>query len=125
MRTIAEAGGDVSRFVWIHAHNEPDLAIHDELAAQGVWLEYDGIGEPADDPRFIDLVLRALDRGMEDRVLLSQDRGWYDPAKPGGGTPMPYTALPERFVPLMRESGIDEATVSLLVRENPFRAFAR
>jgi len=122
---IESAGGRADRFVWIHAHVEPDLAIHLELGRRGLWLEYDGIGAPEDDDRFVTLVRHALDAGFEDRVLLSQDRGWFDPAQPGGGTPLPFTALPERFLPRLASEGIDAATISRLTRDNPFRAFAR
>ncbi len=122
---IERAGGAADRFVWIHAHNEPDLSIHDELARRGLWLEYDGIGAPEEDDRFVALVRHALDAGLEDRVLLSQYRGWFDPAQPGGGTPLPFTALPERFLPRLAAEGIDAETISLLMRDNPFRAFAR
>jgi hypothetical protein len=30
------------------------------------------------------------------------DRGWYDPAQPGGGEPKPYTYLVEEFLPQAR-----------------------
>jgi phosphotriesterase-related protein len=122
---IERAGGSADRFVWIHAHNEPDLSIHDELARRGLWLEYDGIGAPEEDDRFVALVRHALDAGLKGQVLLSQDRGWFDPAQPGGGTPLPFTALPERFLPRLAAEGIDAETISLLMRDNPFRAFAR
>lgn len=122
---VERAGGSADRFVWIHAHNEPDLSVHDELARRGLWLEYDGIGAPEEDDRFVALVRHALDAGLEGRVLLSQDRGWFDPAQPRGGTPLPFTALPERFLPRLAAEGIDAETISLLMRDNPFRAFAR
>jgi phosphotriesterase-related protein len=122
---LERAGAAPERFVWIHAHREPDVAIHHELARQGVWLEYDGIGEPESDDLFVDLVLRGLDAGLGDRLLLSHDRGWYDPAQPGGGTPKPYTYLSERFLPLLADAGIDDATIDRLARVNPFTAFAR
>jgi phosphotriesterase-related protein len=119
------AGGNPGRFVWIHAHREPDVAIHHELGRRGIWLEYDGIGEPGANGMFVDLVRRGLDAGLGDRILLSHDRGWYDPAQPGGGTPSPYTYLTERFLPLLADAGIDDATIDRLTRLNPFAAFAR
>jgi phosphotriesterase-related protein len=123
---LFEAGGaDPGRFVWIHAHQEPDLAIHRELGARGVWLEYDGIGEPGTDERFVELVVRALDAGQGDQVLLSHDHGWYDPAQPGGGTPRPFTYLSEVFLPKLDAAGVDHPTIERLTRDNPFRAFAR
>jgi phosphotriesterase-related protein len=120
-----EAGGLPGRFVWIHAHREPDVAIHHELGRRGIWLEYDGIGEPETDHLFVDLVRRGLDAGLGDRLLLSHDRGWYDPAQPDGGTPRPYTYLTERFLPLLADAGIDDLTIDRLTRTNPFAAFAR
>ncbi len=90
---------DPNHFVWIHAHQESDIAIHHEFAKRGAWIEYDGIGEPVEDERFIDLILRALDAGLSSRVLLSHDRGWYDPAQPGGGTPKPFNYLSTEFCP--------------------------
>lgn len=120
-----EAGGSPGRFVWIHAHREPNVAIHHELGRRGIWLEYDGLGEPDTDQMFVDLVCRGLDAGLGDRLLLSHDRGWYDPAQPGGGTPRPYTYLAERFLPLLADAGIDDQTIDRLTRINPFAAFAR
>jgi phosphotriesterase-related protein len=122
---IEGAGGDPARFIWIHAHVEPDVGIHHELARHGVWLEYDGIGNPADDARFIGLVHRGLEAGFGDQLLLSHDRGWYDPAQPGGGTPQPYTYLIDAFLPQLAAAGIDQPTIDRLTRSNPFRAFAR
>ncbi|HEX7434670.1 MAG TPA: esterase, partial [Anaerolineaceae bacterium] len=59
------------------------------------------------------------------RMLLSMDRGWYNPAEPHGGVPKPFTYLSEVFLPKMAAAGIDEVTIRLLSVENPFRAFAR
>jgi phosphotriesterase-related protein len=122
---IERAGGRPDRFVWIHAHVEPDRALHLELARRGCWVELDGIGDPAQDQDFIAMTRDLLDAGFAESVLLSQDRGWFDPAQPRGGTPLPYTALFDRFLPLLAEQGVDDATISTLTRHNPFRAFAR
>ena len=122
---VERTGGAAERFVWIHAHREADVSIHHELARRGVWIEYDGIGDEGSDPMFIDLVHRALDAGLANRLLLSQDRGWYDPAQPGGGTPKPFTYLSETFLPKLAASGVDDTTIGHLMRDNPFAAFAR
>ena len=125
LAVIERAGGSADRFVWIHAHREPDVAIHHELARRGVWIEYDGIGDEGSDEMFLDLVRRVLDAGLAGRLLLSQDRGWYDPAQPGGGVPKPFTYLNEMFLPKLAASGVDGGTIDQLMRENPFTAFAR
>jgi phosphotriesterase-related protein len=122
---VEAAGGAPDRYVWIHAHQEPDFAWHRAAVDRGAWVEYDGIGEPGTDDAFVALVLRALEAGLGDRLLLSQDRGWYDPAQPGGGTPRPYTYLSEKFLPHLSDAGVDDATIDRLTRTNPFSAFAR
>jgi phosphotriesterase-related protein len=122
---LEAAGAAQNRFVWIHAHQEPEIAIHHELARRGAWIEYDGIGEPGADERFINLILRALEADLANRILLSHDRGWYDPAQPGGGTPKPFTYLSETFLPRLSAAGVDDATIRNLTVDNPFNAFAR
>lgn len=119
---IEAMGYAAERFIWIHTHAEPDFALHLEMARRGAWLEYDAIGtQDEDDLLNIQLL---LDAGLEDRLLLSHDRGWYDPALPGGGDPKPYTYLPEQFLPKLRASGVAETAIRQLTHDNPYRAFA-
>ncbi len=122
---LERAGYTPERFIWIHTQAEPDFALHLEIARRGAWIEYDGIGDEAQDAGYIERILRVLEAGLGDRLLLSHDRGWYDPAQPGGGIPKPYTPLSERFLPKLRVTGLDEATIRQLTHTNPFRAFAR
>ena len=121
---LEATGAAPDRFVWIHTHQEPDIAVHHELALRGAWIEYDGIGDPGSDDRFVDLILRALEAGLANKILLGQDRGWYDPAQPGGGTPKPFTYLIETFLPRLSTAGVDDATIHQLTVDNPFEAFA-
>lgn len=119
---IESKGYTAERFIWIHTHVEPDFALHLEMARRGAWLEYDGISnQDEDDIRNIQGLLEA---GFGDRLLLSHDRGWYDPALPGGGVPKPYTYLPDEFLPKLRETGITEETILQFTHTNPFQAFA-
>ena len=122
---IERAGYTAERFVWIHASAEPDAELNVELARRGACIEYDWIGNPADDGHFIARIRRMVDAGLGHRVLLSHDRGWYDPAQPGGGTPRPYTYISEAFIPRLRREGFDDHTIHQLTHSNPFRAFAR
>lgn len=121
---IETCGHRPQRFIWIHASAETEFGLNLEVARRGAWVEYDWIGGQPDE-LILERVLRMLDAGFGAQVLLSQDRGWYDPALPGGGTPKPYTYLSEVFLPKLRAAGVDEATIRLLTVENPFRAYAR
>ena len=43
--------------------------------------------------------------------------------EPGGGDVTPYTDLPKRFIPLMREFGVSDASIHAMTVTNPARAF--
>ena len=90
---VERLGFDPRRFIWIHAQVEPEHAMRREAARRGAWIELDDIGRPGGDAGTLELLRRCLDDGMADRLLVSQDRGWFDPAKPDGGTPLPFDHL--------------------------------
>jgi len=123
--TLESSGYTAERFIWIHTQAEPDVQLHLAAAKRGVWVEYDAIGGGIDDDVYVAHIRRMLDAGYGDRVLLSHDRGWYDPAQPHGGVPRPFTYITESFLPKLAASGVDAATIDQLTRGNPFRAFAR
>jgi phosphotriesterase-related protein len=123
LEIIESAGYTAERFIWIHTQAEADFSLHLEMARRGAWLEYDWIG--SQDEKDIENIQRLLEAGLEGQLLLSQDRGWYDPAMPGGGTPKPYTYLAEEFLPKLSAVGVTEATIRQLTQTNPFKAFSR
>ena len=122
---VEAAGYSSSRFISIHTQAEPDFSLHVEVARRGAWIEYDWIGVVGEDESYVENINRVLDAGLGGQLLLSQDRGWYDPALPGGGTPKPYTYLSEVFFPKLVKSGVDQATIDRIMTENPIKAFAR
>jgi phosphotriesterase-related protein len=121
---IEAEGGDPRRFISIHTQAEKDFGLNLAVAERGAWIEYDNIGY-VDDGELIPLILKILAAGRGDQLLLSHDMGWYDPAKPGGGTPRPYTHLSQVMLPKLRAAGVDGATIVQLTHTNPFDAFAR
>jgi len=121
---IEAEGGDASRFISIHTQAEKDFGLNLAVAERGAWIEYDNIGY-VDDGDLIPLILAVLEAGRGNQLLLSHDMGWYDPAKPGGGTPRPFTHLSQVMLPKLRTAGVDETTIVQLTHTNPFDAFAR
>ena len=121
----AECGLPPDRFIWIHTQAEEDRGIHREAGHRGAWLEYDAIGTPGTDGMYRGLVIDAINAGLAARVLLSHDRGWYDPAKPRGGEQKPYTYLVKTFLPMLADAGVDRDMLDRLVKANPFAAFSR
>jgi phosphotriesterase-related protein len=126
LEVLESVGLGLDRFIWIHTQAEPDVELHLEVARRGAWIEYDAIGaDDFEDAFFVERIQRALEADLGGRVLLSQDRGSYDPAQPGGGVPRPYTYLNERFLPVLRDAGVSAEEIVTLTRHNPFRAFVR
>jgi len=126
LRIIEEEGYTPERFIWIHTQAEDNFDLHLEIATRGAWLEYDSIGgDWTPEENFLENIPRLLDAGFGQQLMLSHDRGWYDPSQPGGGEAKPFTYLSEVFIPRLREIGLDEAVIQQLTCKNPFRAFAR
>jgi phosphotriesterase-related protein len=125
LRILDSLGLDPGRFIWIHAQAEEDFSLNLAVARRGAWIEYDDIGSPQSDARALQRVLRMLDADLGNRILLSQDRGWFDPSQPHGGEKKSYAGLVTEFIPKLRTAGVGEIMVATLTRENPFQAFAR
>lgn len=121
---IEAEGYRADRFISIHTQEEKDFAYNVAVAERGAWIEYDHVGRGGDN-EVAELVIRALQAGCGDRLLLSHDRGWFDPALPMGGIPKPYTHLSTVLLPELKRRGIDDGTLMRLTHENPFEAFAR
>ncbi|MBY5400739.1 phosphotriesterase [Rhizobium leguminosarum] len=121
---IEAEGYRADRFISIHTQEEKDFAYNVAVAERGAWIEYDHVGRGGDN-EVAELVIKALQAGCGDRLLLSHDRGWFDPALPMGGIPKPYTHLSTVLLPELKRRGIDDGTLMRLTHENPFEAFAR
>jgi phosphotriesterase-related protein len=118
---LAELGVPASAFIWVHAHNERDTAIHVRAAEAGAWVELDGISESSL-ARHVDLVRHLRDARRLDRVLVSQDAGWYRVGEPGGGAFRGYETLFTAFVPALLTAGLTREDVRTLLVDNPRRA---
>lgn len=125
---LETAGADPGRFIWVHAQTEPDLEIHRRAAQRGIWVEFDAIGAAGQLEIHLKATLGLLQAGYADHILLSHDAGWYQPGQPNGMPPdtprRGYTSLVNEFLPALRQSGVDEATIRQLTVTNPARAFA-
>lgn len=130
LAVLDDAGHDLSRFIWVHAHTEPDTALHIEVARQGVWLEFDAVGAVDWHPQaaLLESVLALIEAGCVENLLLSHDAGWYDPGQPDG-QPRPggirgYTTLVDDFIPALKARGVTDALIHQMTVTNPARALA-
>jgi phosphotriesterase-related protein len=121
---ILESISPAIRLIWVHAQNESNRSLHRQLAARGVFIEFDSLGwNPGQDSRLITAIKELLAAGYGDRILLSHDAGWYQPGEQNGGTQMPYTYLIETFIPKLRNSGVNDKAIRMITETNPIRAF--
>jgi predicted metal-dependent phosphotriesterase family hydrolase len=110
-------------FVWVHAQNEKDRALHLRAADQGAWLSFDGIREDGVDAH-AESVADLAERGRLPQLLVSQDAGWYRVGEARGGQFRPYTSLFDAFLPALRARGITQGQIDGLLVANPAAAFA-
>jgi predicted metal-dependent phosphotriesterase family hydrolase len=115
-------GGDPARFIVAHSDGHGH-AINARVAAAGAWVSYDSIGwRPT--AEHMPIILPMLDQHI-DRLLLSQDSGWYWVGESGGGNMRSYNYLTDDLLPALRAAGATEAQIDALTVTNPARAFGR
>jgi phosphotriesterase-related protein len=110
-------------YVWVHAQNAKDPALHLKAAKAGAWVELDGVSETTRDAH-VAAVMDLNRAGLLERVLISQDAGWFRVGEPGGGRFRPFTYLLDAFVPVLRETGLTERDVKTLMVDNPARVLS-
>jgi len=121
LERLRRRGVGAEAFIWVHAQNASD----DHLATaaeRGAWLGFDGLNAPTL-TRHLHLCVEMKRRGLLHRVLVSHDAGWFDPAKPNGGTFRPYETLFTEFIPLLRAKDFSEPEITQLLTVNPAAAY--
>ena len=120
LSVLKEQSVSPAALVWVHAQNEKDRALHVRAAGAGAWIELDGVSEDSVEPH-VAAVVDLRRAGHLDKVLLSQDAGWYRVGEPGGGPFRPYTFLFDGFLPALRRAGLADAEVRTILVDNPAR----
>lgn len=111
---------DLSQFIWAHADAADGREIQIKMAESGVWISLDGIGSRHDEHTA--MLKDLIAAGLADRVLISQDSGWYHVGEPNGGEIRPYHTLFTEFIPYVVQSGIDEKRLDQIVTINAAQA---
>jgi phosphotriesterase-related protein len=115
---LEKEGAPLGSFVWVHAQNESDPTIHTQVARRGAWVSFDGISAQSLE-RHLGSVLAMREAGLLDRVLVSQDAGWYHVGEPDGGTYRPHGLIFTDFLPALRDRGLTAREITQLMVENP------
>jgi predicted metal-dependent phosphotriesterase family hydrolase len=121
---IEREGVASQRIILAHVDRNPDLELHLDLAARGVFLEYDTIGriKYRPDSDLLDLIEGVVAAGQADRLLLGLDLGRRSYFRVFDGGPG-LTYLMAVFVPRLRRR-VGDAVVHRILVENPARAFS-
>jgi phosphotriesterase-related protein len=119
---LDEEGADLRRVIVGHSDTWPDPDYHEAIARQGAYVQFDTIRGlfPYEVERHLRLVKEFLRRGFLRQLLLSHDNCFKSHLVGYGGHG--YAYISTRFVPLLREAGLSDEQVRLLLVENPRRA---
>lgn len=121
LRLFIEQGGTASSFIVAHADNH-GLEKNRKVADLDGWVSFDAIGRrPL--KQHLEIVPAMLSH-RADRLLLSQDNGWYSVGEANGGEVRGYTDLTKTFLPALRDAGIPQKQLNQLTITNPWNAFA-
>ncbi len=130
---IAEKeGADLSHTVLCHMNpSHDDFAYQSELAERGAFIEYDMIGSdyfyadqqvqcPSDEDA-AKAIVKLIEAGLTDRILLSQDTFLKMMLTRYGGNG--YAFILKHFLPRLRRHGVDEAILDQMMTANPKSVF--
>lgn len=118
---LKSEGVFLGKYTWVHAQNEKDLSIHEQLAKAGAFISLDGLNKNSAED-YISRLTFLKDKGLLQQVLLSHDAGWYHVGEPGGGNFRDYNFLWIAFIPMLKEKGFTEQDIRKLTVSNPARA---
>ena len=130
IRILKEQGVDPSAFIWVHAQGGTIEGII-KAAREGAWISLDNVrsrpdlepGAPSSIAWYTGKIAQLKKEGLLNRVLISHDSGWYDPAKPEGGTFNGFTDIFDSLVPALKKNGFTDADVNQILVLNPREAF--
>lgn len=125
LELLLEEGLSSERICLGHQDLIDDPDQHRILAEAGAYVAFDTVGKESYQPDEVRLrlLLKMLESGYEDRLLLSNDvsREAYLKSRGGFG----YGYLFESFVPELRRAGVEDRALSAILEENPKRFLRR
>ncbi len=124
---LAAHGVDLGRVVIGHAGDSADLDYLQRLADAGSWLAMDRFGHGFSAPfdQRVETVVAMCERGYAERMVLSHDTNVISDSVPPEIHEAPeiadwnYRCIPDIVLPRLRESGVSEGDIELMMVSNP------
>jgi len=123
IEVLKEQGVHPSAFIWVHAQNEQDQQNYVEAASLGAWVSLDGIQQD-NVQEYTQRLQWMKQNGHLDKVLISQDAGWYEPGKPWNGLIRKYSDISNYLIPKLTTMGFTSTEIRQLIEINPAQAYA-
>lgn len=110
-------------FIWVHAQNE-DISLNRIKAAKlGAWVSIDGLN-PSNVNQYINWLKEFRAENLLNKILVSQDAGWYSPGEPDGGSFTPYSTIFNKLLPELRNNNFTDQEIDQIFVKNPAAAFS-
>lgn len=130
IKILKDHNVDPSAFIWVHAQRG-SVESNILAAKEGAWISLDNVrsrpdlepGAPNSIDWYAERILILKNEGVLNKILISHDSGWYDPAKPEGGTFNGFTDIFDSLIPALRKKGITDADIDRIMITNPQKAF--
>jgi phosphotriesterase-related protein len=122
LEILKKEGVSPEAFIWVHAMNERDSSKIIEAAKAGAWISLDKLND-SNVEEHVKIIRIMKDRNLLNKVLISHDAGWFDPAKKNGGNFRGFTTLFEKLIPALQKDGFSEKEIRQLLVINPAKAF--
>ena len=111
----------------IRRADDPGWETHKEIARRGAFLGFDTVGHQMSssfipEREKVDMVLNALEAGLEDHILLSSDFANTTQIKANWGNG--FSTVLVQFVPKLRYFGVPDETIQKILVDNPRRWLA-
>ena len=118
IEVLKQEGVPPGAFVWVHAQGN-NMVHYARAIREGAWISLDGLDNSNVDNYAQTLLLMKENKFLH-RTLLSHDAGWYDPAKPDGGTiGRDFTVLFTKLMPVLNRQGFTRKDWQQILVENP------
>ena len=122
LRIILSKGVDANAWIWIHAQNEKNRALHIQAAKAGGWVSFDGVSDESI-AACLTFLKDMKSENLLQQILLSQDAGWYHVGEPDGGVYNNYNTIADKLLPAMRQNNFTETEIQQIFITNPAKAF--